>query len=210
MDDKLASFDAKFGGTVTNALQQFAKHMRETADECAKGTQPAPPVTPDLRSWPAEDLLVLARAAGMLWHSSNGADMLEVLSERGIELLNRAAGSYLAEPEPPAEPGTHTISVRPTQRGFAGMVAIFTEQAERADAAAQAYSELTAEPEDEDEHEPAEVGSTFNCKIMQDAQGFYARCTECPYVSRHTDDQGRAFRWAKAHDRDDDGDGREN
>jgi hypothetical protein len=49
----------------------------------------------DLRSWQLEDLLVLARGAGILWASTNGADPLDVLHPRQIELLDRAADSYL-------------------------------------------------------------------------------------------------------------------
>jgi len=60
----------------------------------------------DLRSWPAEDLLILARAAGELWASTGRDDPYDVLSERQRQLLDRAAASYLvAEQETQASWG---------------------------------------------------------------------------------------------------------
>lgn len=50
---------------------------------------------PDLRSWDAEDLLVLARAAGMLWNDTGRDDALDTLSPKQRELLDRASTSYL-------------------------------------------------------------------------------------------------------------------
>jgi len=49
----------------------------------------------DLRSWPLEDLLVLARAAGQLWDSTGRDDQYDVLSDRQRALFDRAAASYL-------------------------------------------------------------------------------------------------------------------
>lgn len=197
MDDKLASFDAMYGSTVTNALEQFARHMRETADEIRNPQ-------PDLVR---EGLRLLAKTVDEL-----GTPELTVLGERMvIDGLIEAARSLVTAartarllPEPVPE-GVQTISVQPTERGFAGMMQIFADQADRANAAARAYEELTAEPEPVE----AEIGSTFNCKIMQDGLGFYAKCTECPYVSRHAPDVGTAHGWAEAHDADLDDDGQE-
>lgn len=62
----------------------------------------------NLRHWPVEDLLILARAAGQLWDSTGCADPLDVLNDRQRRLLDRAAASYLiAEQGSPAygEPG---------------------------------------------------------------------------------------------------------
>ena len=50
---------------------------------------------PDLRSWDAEDLLVLARAAGMLWNDVGRDDVFDTLSQQQRELLDRASTSYL-------------------------------------------------------------------------------------------------------------------
>lgn len=150
MDDKLETFDDEHGEVVLNALTVYADRMREAAAEAGKGTQPPgpPPVTADLRSWPAEDLLVLARAAGMLWDSTGRKDPLDVLSERQLVLLDQAAASYLMpEPGPVAEAGTQVISVRPTARGFESMAQLFTETADRAGTAYAAYEHLTERDE---------------------------------------------------------------
>lgn len=52
-------------------------------------------ITNNLRTWPAKDLLMLARAAGMLWDSSGRSDPLDMLNERQRALLDRAAAAYL-------------------------------------------------------------------------------------------------------------------
>jgi hypothetical protein len=149
MDTKLETFDAAYGEAMLNALAVYAERMRETAAE-AQGGANAPELAGlqdqderDLREWSTEDLRVLARAAGMLWHSVNRADPLEVLSERQLALLDRAADGYLPPPEQPAENSAQTISVRPTRGGFARMAGLFTEAAAKADKARQAYEELT-------------------------------------------------------------------
>jgi hypothetical protein len=111
--EQLAAFDDEHGEVVINALAVYAEHMRETADEALKGARRPEQRNPaDLRDWGQEDLLVLARAAGMLWHSTSQADPLEVLSERQAALLNRASTSYLtplaSEPEPERGPAMRT------------------------------------------------------------------------------------------------------
>lgn len=54
------------------------------------------------------------------------------------------AGKGADGPEPaPAASTPGTIRIMPTQRGFAHMVRMFTEQAEQADRALAAYRELT-------------------------------------------------------------------
>jgi hypothetical protein len=68
----------------------FGEPVAEFTDRMASALDPA-----DLRGWPREDLLVLARAAGMLWYSTGGNDPYDVLSDDQRELLHRAAGSYL-------------------------------------------------------------------------------------------------------------------
>ncbi len=61
------------------------------------------------------------------------------------------AGAGAAQPDAgpkPAAPGT--ISVRPTQGGFARMAEMFTEAAGTADAARRAFEELCGEYDDEE------------------------------------------------------------
>jgi hypothetical protein len=149
--ERLAAFDDEHGEVVINALAVYAEHMRETADEALKGARRPEQRNPaDLRDWGQEDLLVLARAAGMLWDSTSRQDPLDVLSGHQIELLKLASHAYLPAPEQAAENATSTISLRPTPGGFAGMAAAFTDAADRADAAARAYEHLTGRDEPED------------------------------------------------------------
>ena len=49
----------------------------------------------DLRAWSRASLLILARAAGIAWFSSNGADPMDLLDRRERQLLDRAASGYL-------------------------------------------------------------------------------------------------------------------
>jgi hypothetical protein len=58
----------------------------------------------DLGSWGAEDLRVLARAAGMLWDGVGRRDPLDELSARQRDLLDRAADGYLLAAEADGSP----------------------------------------------------------------------------------------------------------
>ena len=157
MNSKLETFDNEYGEVVLNALAVYAERMREVAQKAQAGANGPEPAAPqdqderDLRKWDREDLLVLARAAGMLWHSTSREDPLDLLSARQLTLLGRAESSYLLSPEQAAEDGARTISVRPTPRGFAGMARAFTEAADKADAAHKAYEHLTGRDEDYDD-----------------------------------------------------------
>jgi hypothetical protein len=150
--EKLAVFDETHGHVVLNALETYAGRMREVAAEAASWRQ-VPKPDPDLRSWLAEDLLVLARAAGILWHSTSREDPLDVLNERQVALLDRAAGSYLAPAETPgiATGSTATINLTPTPGGFARMASMFTEAADTADQAHKAYETLTGRNDPDNE-----------------------------------------------------------
>ena len=72
---------------------------------------------PDLRSWDAEDLLALARAAGMLWYDVGRDDPLDTLSQKQRKLLDRASTSYLV-----AAPGGVIKSDRPLTINQAGLL----------------------------------------------------------------------------------------
>jgi hypothetical protein len=52
------------------------------------------------------------------------------------------------------------------------------------------------------------VITTGNCEVMLNEQGFYVRCTHCPYVSEITPSKSVAREWANAHDEDRSQDGR--
>lgn len=52
------------------------------------------------------------------------------------------------------------------------------------------------------------TGRTVNCEIVSSAQGYYARCGACPYVSEYTSSYSTARSWATAHDEDQPGDHR--
>lgn len=52
------------------------------------------------------------------------------------------------------------------------------------------------------------IGTTANCEIVSSAQGYYARCGACPYVSETTSSTTRTRTWATAHDEDQPGDHR--
>jgi hypothetical protein len=59
----------------------------------------------NLRDWPLEDLLILARAAGQVWRSAGQNDLYDELCDRQRELLDRAADSYLVAAPAPFERG---------------------------------------------------------------------------------------------------------
>jgi hypothetical protein len=60
----------------------------------------------NLRNWHTEDLMKVARAAGILWLAAGGSDPLDVLADGQRELLDRAAASYLL---PAPQTGATTV-----------------------------------------------------------------------------------------------------
>jgi hypothetical protein len=167
MNDTLTAFDDQHGNVVTNALAVYAERMRETAQEARGGAGASDPDPANLRTWPAEDLLVLARAAGMLWDSTGRGDPYDVLNDRQRQLMDRAAASYLvaeqggqdaaeylrlAGPDPAQdEHVAGTISLRPTPNGWLHMARAFDEAADKADKARAAYETLAGRDDDDDE-----------------------------------------------------------
>jgi hypothetical protein len=166
MDDKLDAFDDQHGYTVLNALAVYAERMRETAEKARAAATAPDPDPSDLRSWPMEDLLILARATGQLWDSTGRGDPYDVLSDRQRQLMDLAAAGYLVAEQDgrdageylrlaaatgPGDTGTGSskaISLRPTADGWTGMAQVFDESADHADRAHAAYETLTGRDDD--------------------------------------------------------------
>lgn len=106
-DFDVAAFEAAGGQAAVPASVAAWKTSQPVRPPCQ-------PDNADLRNWPAEDLLRLARAAGQLWHSTGGSDPHDVLNDRQRTLFDRAAASYLTAGTPdgrsglsPAHPDPH-------------------------------------------------------------------------------------------------------
>jgi hypothetical protein len=78
---------------VREALK--AAGMREMAAVATAARPENRPDPADLRTWTRDDLLVLARAAGILWDSTGRDDPYDVLNDSQRALFDRAAHSYL-------------------------------------------------------------------------------------------------------------------
>ena len=169
MNDELTTFDDRHGAVMLNALNVYAERMRETAKKAQAAATAPEPDPSDPRSWCAEDLLILARAAGQLWDSTGRGDPGDVLGDRQRQMLDLAAASYLVAeqdvlgageylqlaaatgPEDTSTDSPRTISLRPTANGWTGMARMFSEAADKADRAQQAYETLTGRDNDEQE-----------------------------------------------------------
>jgi transcription antitermination factor NusG len=91
-------------------------------------------------------------------HGEVVLNALAVYAERMRETAAEAEGASKI-PEPAAQPGDGTtIPVRPTAGGFAHRAGMFTEAADKADAARAAYETLAGRNDDDDARQPEPAG----------------------------------------------------
>ena len=93
-------------------------------------------------------------------HGAVVRNALALYAEKMRDAAAEARKGTEAPERPEPEPTPGTISIRPTQSGFAQIARVFDEAADRADAAHKAWTDET-EGLDEDSTELADAHTTF-------------------------------------------------